>query len=90
MRLSNADNFIIRELAGRFYLVNVARRGEYRSPLILNEIGADIMLPLINGGDDQDSVRYIASEYGIDISLARADVTSFLDKMKASGLELIP
>ena len=89
MRLANADNFILRELAGRFYLVNVKMRGHFCAPLVLNETGADILIPLLRGGNADDSAEYIASEYGIGLDEAKSDVYAFLEQMAEAGLELV-
>ena len=89
MRLANADNFILRELAGNFYLVNVAKRKDFCVPIVLNETGADILRPMLDGKNADEAAAHISSEYGIDLQMAKKDVLAFLEHLRMSGLELL-
>ena len=85
--------YTLRYAAGAYWLVDIGQRGaDYRPPLQLNRMGADIVR-LLSAGEAQEAiVRRLCGEYEArdesERALVRRDVENFLRTLWEKDIEI--
>ena len=82
------DGFVVEKVGGNYLAVAVGDRAEEINALIkMNSTGA-YLWELLSEKDltEAEAADTMAKEYGIDLEIARRDVTAFTAKLRASGL----
>lgn len=80
------SDLVLRKAAGEFWLIDTSQKTiEYRKPLQINEVGAQIYTLYAKGKSSDDIVNSLSSEYKVEKSVLERDVKAFLDKLKAYG-----
>lgn len=76
-----------REIGGESFLVPLGKTVYDSNGLfVLTELGAFIWDLLPQAQSEEDLLRAVLAEYEVDEATARADILSFLDKLKAMGI----
>lgn len=82
--------YSLRYAAGAYWLLDIQQADpeDYRPPLQLNEMGADIVKMLNAGWDREQIVQSLCAEYGVEQEMVEKDVASFLQTMKENQIDL--
>ena len=81
----NTD-FIVTDVADRHILVPVGKAAvNFNAVISLNEMGRDIWNMLENDISADEILKNILAEYDVSEEQARADIDSFLDKLRENG-----
>lgn len=81
------QRIVVRNIAGDFIAVPVkAGKNSFEGVLNTNEVGAFLLEQLKNEITFEELVQSLASEFEVDISTAKKDVTDFVAKLLQSGL----
>lgn len=79
--------YILREVAGTHVVVPTGAAAVNFSGMInLNGTGAFLWNQLVAGKTGQELLIALLEEYEIDETTAKADISEFLEKLKAAGL----
>lgn len=82
------SNYTLRKAAGSYWLLDLAQDGkDYRRPLELNESGALLWKRFCEGDSVKEAAAALCREYGILSDEAAADTVSFLDGLRAAGID---
>ncbi len=82
------DGFILRDIAGKAYVVAVGERSKsFKGMVSLNETGKFIWQILEKGATKDEIIDKIVSEYeGADKSAVEDDVISFIAKLERDNI----
>ena len=74
--------YTLRRVAETYFLLDITQSGRpYKKPLQLNEVGADIWTFLQEGCSEDEVVKKLQEEYGVDAEMLRSDVEEFLQTL---------
>ncbi|MEE0867631.1 MAG: PqqD family protein [Clostridia bacterium] len=76
------DGFLLREVAGKTIVVPVGAELNFSGMITLNETGAFLWNCLTDMATEEELLAKLMAEYEIDSRTAKADIDSFLDKLK--------
>ena len=77
------NGYELRKAAGLYWLLDLQQSGEhYRSPLAMNEMGAEIFRYWHEGDNEEEIAEKIGSSYDAGTDTIKRDVTSFLERLK--------
>lgn len=82
------DGFVIDKVGESYFAVAVGETAtEFNAIIKMNGVGA-FLWELMSSGDPtpRELLDATVSEYGVDEAVAKRDIASFLDKLKAEGL----
>lgn len=81
------EGYILREVAGYSVVVPIGDAAQSFNGMInINDSGALLWRELEKGATEESLVQSLVSEYGIDVSEAKADVADFISKMREADL----
>jgi len=81
--------YCLRYAAGAYWLLDTQQSGrDYRPPVKLNEMGADIIKRLNEGISGSQLARAVAEEYQADSALVERDVRAFLQSLETQGIAM--
>lgn len=81
------SGFVLKEIAGSFIVVSVGERvKEFNGVITLNETGVLLWKKLEAGATEEELVKVLLSEYDVDETTAKADVSGFVNKLKEAKL----
>ena len=87
--MQKQSRFQLRRAAGMYWLFDLYPEQEtYRAPLVLNEIGAEIVIQLLHDKNDKDIANALHEKYGISTEEAVQDVQLFCAQLKQSGMQI--
>jgi hypothetical protein len=76
-----------REIAGESFLIPLGKTTyEANGLYALTELGGFIWDQLPQAESEEDILRAILAEYDVDEAIARADLTEFLNKLRAMNI----
>lgn len=80
-------NVVIREIAGETMLIPVGdTTGEYNGIFTLSPTAATAFEALQNGGDENDALKAVLSEYEVDEETAKKDLEEFMALLREFGI----
>ena len=80
----------LRYAAGQYWLLDTWQEGvPYRSPLLMNEVGADIWRMKVQGYSREQIVDVLVREYQTDRDVVEQDLEQFQAKLAEFGIEEI-
>ena len=81
------DGFVVRTVAGESVVIALKEVSkEFNGVIRLNETGRFLWDMLVNGADEESLVKALLSEYDVSEDIARADVSSFVSKLKGANI----
>ncbi len=84
----NPDRFVLRKAGGLYWLLDTEQEGpNYKRPVALNSVGADIFNMIKEGKDREDIIGALKSKYETDENNIREDVEDFLRMFESAVSE---
>ncbi len=80
------DGFVIREAAGCYVIMNLGQELNLGKMITLNETGAFIWNLVAEGLSQEEIAKKLSEEYNVEAETAKADVDSFINKMKEADV----
>ena len=81
------DGAVITDVTGSKVLVDAGTNGEcFHGIIRLNETAALMAEKLQSGAALEDLINILTSEYDIDTETAKADIETFLDQLRGTGM----
>lgn len=81
------DGFVVRTVAGESVVIALKEVSkEFNGVIRLNETGRFLWDILVKGADEDALVKALLSEYDVGEDVARADVLSFVGKLKGANI----
>ncbi len=85
--MAELKDMILTEIEGEWYAVPVGEAAKRFSGMIrMNRTGKRIFELLMEGKDQDGTVRQLMEEYEVDEATARANVRGILDKLQGAGV----
>lgn len=79
--------YLLRSVAGEHILVYVGQAdGGKKRIITMNDTAASVWNAIPAASDDEDVVRAVAEEYGMEPDAVRADCAELLDKFREMGI----
>lgn len=86
-RIKEPERWQLRYAAGSYWLLDMKRGNENRrTPLSLNQAGAEIWRLLQQGTEEEAAAELLCLQYRIDRESALEDVRGFLAGLKSQGI----
>lgn len=87
--LTKKNKYQLRHAAGVYYLLDMQQDGsDYKSPLKMNSMGAEIYTMLEKGFTREQIVHNLSTEYQVDEEMIRQDVATFLGQLEQFGVDI--
>lgn len=84
MKIKNG--YKLRKMCGNSIVIAVGKNAsDFNGMVTLNESGELLWNRLLQGADENDLVKLLVDEYGVDEQLATDDVSEFISKIKGAG-----
>ena len=81
------DGFVVRTVAGESVVIALKEVSkEFNGVIRLNDTGRFLWDMLVTGADEEALVKALLSEYDVSEEIARADVSSFVAKLKGANI----
>ena len=80
------DGYILSEVAGKTVVLPTGDDLDLSKMITLNDTGKFLWQELQQDTNEDNLVSALLREYSVDETTARADVSSFIDKLKDNGL----
>ncbi len=81
------EGFILHKIADSYHVIAVGKAVKNFNGIInLNQTGAFLWEKLSIGATEEELVKFLISEYGIDLETATSDVSKFTKGLKEAGL----
>lgn len=81
------EGFILHKIADSYHVIAVGKVVKNFNGIInLNQTGAFLWEKLSIGATEEELIKFLISEYGIDIETATSDVSKFTKGLKEAGL----
>ena len=85
--MSGLKDMILTEIGGDCFAVPTGATARRLSGMIrMNKTGKRIFELLLEGRDEDETVRQLRVEFDVDEATAREHVRSFLDRLRAAGI----
>lgn len=83
------ERFLLRNIAGTHFLLDTQYRGkQYKRPLQINDMGAEIFDMWEKGMARAEIIQSIAREYGIEEDIIANDLQDFFGQLRDFDLEI--
>ena len=80
------EGYKLRKMCGNSIVIAVGKNAsDFNGMVTLNESGELLWNRLLQGADENDLVKLLVDEYGVDEQLATDDVSEFISKIKGAG-----
>ena len=85
--MAELKDMILTEIEGEYYAVPTGAAAKRFSGMIrMNRTGKRIFELLLEGRDEEQTVRQLREEFDVDEATARENVHGILDKLKGAGV----
>ncbi len=78
----NLDDLIIRHAGGKIYMIDIDVKENYYKPVLLNEMGEEILTLIKQYKDIDKTAENIAQKYEANKDMVKNDIILFLDSIK--------
>lgn len=81
------DGFILKDVAGsKIVIATGSAKLDFNGVITFNDVGAEVFTMLDGTKSVEEIVSHIATEYGVNEDIVKADVYKLIDKMKKHNL----
>lgn len=81
--------YTLRYAAGQYWLLDISQPGvPYKSPMCLNEVGAEIWRFLADGCTVEHIVAELSREYDVVPEEIKTDILQFINQLKTYGVKI--